>query len=130
MESKLIQHSWYYQNPIDFEHKQWILFAYLKNVDDAFYNRVFSPWLLHTEKIVDDMRISLEYLQSFKKKITKRSLFISMEGLSWIDSKPNEKDTEVIEEILKFSIPLLDQRIDLGRKLFTKYPTILHDKEL
>ena len=130
MESKLIHYSWYYQNPIDFEHKQWILFAYLKNVDDAFFNKVFSPWLLHTEKIVDDMMITLEYLKSFKNKINKRSLFISMEGLSWLENKPEEKDIEIIEEILKFSIPLLDQRIDTGRKLFLKYPTILHDKEL
>lgn len=130
MELKLIQHSWYYQSPIDFEHKQWILLAYLKSVDNAFCNRIFSPWLLHTEKIVEDMRISLEYLQRFKKQTAKRSLFISMEGLSWMDNKPNEKDIEIIEEILKFSIPLLDQRIDIGRKLFAKYPTILHDKEL
>jgi len=127
---KLIQHSWYYENPIDFEHKQWVLFAYLKNVDEAFYNRIFSPWLLHTEKIVDDMRISLDYIESFKRKITKKSVLFSMEGLAWIEQKPKEIETEVIEEILKFSIPLLEQRIDLGRKLFSKYPTILHDKEL
>ena len=53
-----------------------------------------------------------------------------MEGLSWRTEKPAETETEIVEEILKFSIPLLDQRIDFGRKLFKKYPTILHDKEL
>jgi hypothetical protein len=130
MESKLLQYSWYYQSPIDFEHKQWILFSYLKKVDEAFYNKNFSPWLLHTEKIVDDMRVSLEYIESFRKKITKKSIFFSIEGLSLIENKPSEKETETVEEILKFSIPLLDQRVELGRKLFLKYPTILHDKEL
>lgn len=122
MQLKIIEHSWYYQNPIDFEHKQLILFAYLKNVDDSFYNRIFSPWLLHTEKILDDMRVSLDYIQSFRKQSTKKSLFISMEGLSWMDNKPNEKDIEIIEEILKFSIPLLEKRVDIGREFLSKYP--------
>ena len=130
MESQLLKYSWYYESPIDFEHKQWVLFAYLKKVDEAFYSKIFSPWLLHTEKISDDMKMSLGYIESFRNKITKKSLFITMEGLSWRTEKPAETETEIVEEILKFSIPLLDQRIDFGRKLFKKYPTILHDKEL
>ena len=130
MESQLLKYSWYYEIPIDFEHKQWILFSYLKKVDDAFYNKVFSPWLLHTEKIAEDMKTSLDYIDSFKKKITKKSLLITMEGISWQTQKPSDKEIEVVEEILNFSIPLLEQRIDFGRKLFKKYPSILHDKEL
>lgn len=130
MDSKLLDFSWYYNPPIDFEHKQWVLFAYLKNVDTAFYDRNFSPWLLHTEKLCDDMRISLEYLHSFQKGITKKSLLFSMEGIKMIEIKPNLKEIDIVEEIVNFSIPLLEQRIDLGRKLHKQYPTILYDTEL
>ncbi len=131
MGNVLLKHAWYYDPPIDFEHKQWILFAYLQKVDEAFYSRIFSPWLLHTEKITDDMKISLNYLESFKRGITKKSILFSFEGISMIEEKPKTiKEIDIIQEIVEFSIPLLEQRIDLGRKLHSKYPTILYDNDL
>jgi hypothetical protein len=131
MENNLLDLSWYYKNPIDFEYKQWILFAYLKRVDDSFYNKIFSPWLLHTEKLSNDMKISLMYLENFKKGMIKKSILFSFEGISSVENKPvTNKEIEIVEEIVKFSLPLLDQRIDLGRKLHSKYPTILYDTEL
>jgi hypothetical protein len=131
METNLLDHSWYYKAPIDFEYKQWILFAYLQKLDEAFYSRIFSPWLLHTEKLSDDMKISLQYLESFKKGITKKSILFSFEGISVVENKPiSNKEIDIVEEIVRFSIPLLDQRIELGRKLHSQYPTILYDKEL
>ena len=131
METDLLDFSWYYKNPIDFEYKQWILFAYLKKVDDAFYNKIFSPWLLHTEKLTEDMRLSLQYLEGFKKGLVKKSIFFSFEGISLVESNPiSNKEIEVVEEVVRFSIPLLVQRIDLGRKLHSQYPTILYDTEL
>jgi hypothetical protein len=131
METNLLDLSWYYKNPIDFEYKQWILFAYLKKVDDAFYSKIFSPWLLHTEKLSEDMKISLQYLEGFKNGLVKKSILFSFEGISIAENKPvSNKEIEIVEEIVKFSIPLLDQRIDLGRKLHSQYPTILYDTEL
>lgn len=131
MGNLLLDHSWYYKHPIDFEHKQWTLFAYLQKVDEAFYSRIFSPWLLHTEKLCEDMKISLQYLESFKKGITKKSVLFSFEGIQLVEQKPvTNKEVDIVEEIVKFSIPLLDQRISLGRKLHSQYPTILYDKEL
>lgn len=131
METNLLDLSWYYKNPIDFEYKQWILFAYLKKVDDAFYNKIFSPWLLHTEKLTEDMRLSLQYLEGFKKGLVKKSILFSFEGISLVENNPiSNKEIEVVEEVVRFSIPLLDQRIDLGRKLHSQYPTILYDTEL
>ena len=131
METNLLDLSWYYKNPIDFEYKQWILFAYLKKVDEAFYNKIFSPWLLHTEKLTEDMRLSLQYLEGFKKGLVKKSILFSFEGISLVESNPiSNKEIEVVEEVVRFSIPLLDQRIDLGRKLHSQYPTILYDTEL
>jgi len=127
----LLEHSWYYKDPIDFEYKQWILFAYLQKVDEAFYSRIFSPWLLHTEKLTDDMKVSLQYLESFKKGITKKSILFSFEGISIVENKPiSNKEIDTVEEVVRFAIPLLDKRKDLGRKLHAQYPTILYDKEL
>jgi hypothetical protein len=130
MENDLLEHSWYYKNPIDFEHKQWTLFSYLKKVDEAFYSKIFSPWLLHTESLSDDMRMSLQYLEGFKKGIIKKSILFSFEGIKVLENNIKDKQIETVEEIVRFSIPLLDQRIQLGKELHKKYPTILYGKEL
>ena len=77
------------------------------------------------------MKISLQYLESFKKGITKKSILFSFEGISVVENKPiSNKEIDIVEEVVRFSIPLLDQRIELGRKLHSQYPTILYDKEL
>jgi hypothetical protein len=71
------------------------------------------------------------YLEGFKNGLVKKSILFSFEGISTVENKPvSNKEIEIVEEIVKFSIPFLDQRIDLGRKLHSQYPTILYDTEL
>ena len=48
---KLIPIDWYIQSPIDFEHKQYVLFAYLQEVDNTYVKKVVSPHLFHLEKL-------------------------------------------------------------------------------
>lgn len=129
MKQKLLDHSWYYKSPIDFEHKKWVLFAYLQNVDEAFSKRIFSPWLLRTEKITEDMIISLDYIKEFKKGSITKSILFSFEGIASMEKKPDSlEEIDIIEEILEFSIPLLKERIKEGKKLHYEYPTILYDE--
>jgi hypothetical protein len=123
---ELLQLDWYYQPPIDIEHKQYKLFSYLKTIDEAFYDHHFSPYLLHTEKLVEEMRISLLTINNFSKSLTKKSLVFSWEGLYLKDDAPSLKDLDIVVDILDFSIPLLDQRIDLGKKLHRRFPTVLY----
>ena len=127
---ELLDFGWYYQTPFDVEHKQWTLFAYLKKVDDAFCNKIFSPYLLHTEALADDMAVSLDYIHSFEKGITKKGLLFQMEGLHKVEHPPQRsEDFSIIVEVLQFSIPLLQQRVDLGNTLVRKYPNvILHSR--
>ena len=39
----LIPIDWYTLPPIDFEHKQYVLYAYLQEVDNTFINKKVSP---------------------------------------------------------------------------------------
>lgn len=119
----LLSFDWYYSEPYDFEHKQWILFDYLKKIDDAFCVKKFSPYLLHTEGLTDNMRMTLEYIRSFEKGITKQSLLFSTEGIYLVKQPPKRPDDfVVIIDVMEFSIPLLQQRIDLGNKLIKRFP--------
>jgi hypothetical protein len=121
----LLENDWFYQAPIDFEHKQYKFFAYLKEVDEAFYGKIFSPYLLHTEKLVEEMKTSYCYIDSFQKSLIKKSIFWSVEGLYIRKEAPTMKELETVVEILEFCIPLAENRVDLGRKLHKKFPGIL-----
>jgi hypothetical protein len=123
----LLEVDWYFQSPIDFEHKQYKLFSYLQKCDSAFYERIFSPYLLHTEKIVAEMESTLQNIKNFEKGVTKKSLFFSLEGV-YIKEEgiPKMEEIQIVEEVIEFSLPLLFQRIELGSKLFKKYPRILY----
>ena len=124
---ELLEIDWYYQSPIDFEHKQYKLFSYLQRCDSSFYDRVFSPYLLHTEKIVCEMEVTLQNIKNFERATTKKSLFFSLEELYLREEgvpKPEELGT--VEEIINFSLPLLNQRISLGKQLHKKYPSLLY----
>lgn len=123
---ELLEIDWYYKPPIDFEHKQWTLFAYLRDVDDSFNHHVFSPYLLHSEKLVEEMRVSFRNINSFNQTLSPKKLVFNWEGLFLMKDPPKMKEIETIMEVLDFSIPLLSQRVDLGKKLHRKFPGLLY----
>ena len=126
MENNLLDFGWYYSAPYDVEHKRWILFDYLKKVDDAFCAKVFSPYLLHTESLAEDMKMSSDFIRSFEKKITTKSLLFSTEGIYLVKNPPKRpEDLEIILKVVEFSIPLLMQRVELGNRLLKKFPPTL-----
>jgi len=50
----------------------------------------------------------------------REGLYLREEGVP----KPEELGT--VEEIINFSLPLLNQRISLGKQLHKKYPSLLY----
>ena len=124
---ELLEIDWYFQSPIDFEHKQYKLFSYLQKCDASFYEKIFSPYLLHTEKLVSEMEVTFQNIKNFERSVTKKSIFMSLEGL-YIHDKgvPKIEDIQTVEEIIEFSLPLLYQRVELGNKLSKRYPNILY----
>ena len=123
----LLEIDWYYESPIDFEHKQYKLFGYLKKCDSAFYERIYSAYLLHTEKLITEMEFTLRNIKNFESGMVKKSIFFSNEGIYLREEKiPKIEEIETVGEIIEFSLPLLIQRVDLGNKLFKKFPGILY----
>jgi len=123
----LIPLDWYAHPPIDFEHKQYILFAYLKTVDNSFYDRIFSPFLLHTEKLVSEMRWIALHTQEFERSMERRRIITDGSTFSIITEKQQRpEDLETIIDIVDFSIPFLQRSVDLGKKLMGKGPTLLY----
>ncbi len=123
---ELLKLTWWMEDPIDYEYKQYILLDYLQKIERHFYNRDFSPYLLHTEKLYEEMAISLEYIETFEKSITKSELAFNKSGLGWVEKKPPSIDeVEEMKSILRFSVKKLKEKVQIGKELWKENPTIL-----
>jgi hypothetical protein len=122
---ELLSPSWFIESPIDFEHKQYVLFGYLQKVDLSFAEKQLSPWLLHTEKVVTEMRGSWKKLEEAELLLAKRNLLFINGALLFQNATPKIEEIETVKEILDFSIPLLVQRVHLGRVLHKKTRSLL-----
>ncbi len=115
---------WYFESPIDYEHKQYVLLGYLLKVDSSFLEKQLSPHLLHLEKLTKEL---LEFENSFvdiKKKFDKNR-YIYFSDNSMLVGEDNILIYE-IKEIVDFSIPQIRTRIDLGYKILGKNSQVLY----
>lgn len=121
---KLLPINWYIESPIDFEHKQYTLFAYLQNVDNSFLIKQLSPHLLHMEKIVNELKRYEESYELIRKNFDKNRYIFFNDN----EKLEGENDDLIIEikEIVSFSIPQVISRIDFGYKILNRNKQILY----
>lgn len=116
--------NWYYTIPIDFEYKNYILLSYLSEIDKSFAIGKLSPYLLHTEKLIKELKGYEDVIKKFNFKKEIKS-FNWKDGIIYSEEKPM-KEIILINEIVEYSIPLLEYKIVTGYKLFKKYPQLLY----
>lgn len=122
---KLLDSDWWLKDPVDFEHKKWLFLAYLKRLDDAFYALKFSPWLLHSDNLFREMNASYQAILNFNNDLMRDVLVIKDDVFYFTKERPQELCIETFTSILEFSIPLLENKIEFGWKLWRDSPTIL-----
>lgn len=120
---KLLSTKWFIEDPIDFEYKQYLLLAYLQNVENSFLEKRLSPHLLHLEKLVDEL---LSFQSSFKliKKDFDRNRYVYFDNVK-LEGENDETIVQVIE-IVDFSIPQIEPRLSMGYKILSKNKQILY----
>lgn len=121
----LLEINWWYKNPIDFEHKKWTLMAYLKKMDESFYDKKFSPLLLHSETLLSDMILSKERIVDFTEDLTEKVIIFDNNYIYNEIKKPEMGELRTYLNILDYSIPLLGNKIDFGWELWKDNPSIL-----
>lgn len=118
----LLSVTWYSDDPIDFEYKEYLLFAYLQKVESSFQNRVLSPHLLHMERIIDELLMFRGSFEEIKKTFNKnRYVYLDNKKLEG----ENDKFIIEIKELVEFAIPQVQPRIDHGYKILKKNRQIL-----
>jgi hypothetical protein len=120
---ELLPIDWYFQSPIDFEHKEYILYAYLKEVDESFNDKRLSPHLLHIEKLLNELKLFYNSYKTILFDLEKtRYKYFDNPHLGNLDND----DLLTIVDIIEFSKPQLNNRWFRGQTIFKKYNQILY----
>jgi hypothetical protein len=124
MNNNIISITWYFDPPIDFEYKQYLLLSYLQIVDKSFIEKRLSPHYLYLEKILNELYIFNESFDGIKKTFD-RNRYIYFNDNYKLEGENNQIIYE-IKEIVDFSIPQITSRIDLGKTILKKNKQILY----
>lgn len=119
----LLSLTFYAESPIDFEHKQYVLWAYLQKVDVSFLKKELSPHLLHMERLVDELHYFNNAFTSIKKDFDKNR-YVYFENIK-LEGEDNKFIYE-IRDIVEFALPQVESRIRTGYKIFERNKQILY----
>jgi len=119
----LLSLTWYVESPIDFEHKQYVLWAYLQKVDVSFLKKELSPHLLYMERLIDELHFFNSAFTMIKSDFDKHR-YVFFENVK-LEGEDNKFIYE-IRDIVDFAIPQVESRIKTGYKIFERNKQILY----
>ena len=119
----LLSLTWYVDSPLDTEYKEYLLFSYLQKVDSDFHKKILSPHLLHLERLIDELIIFESSFSKIKGTFDKHR-YVFFENVK-LEGEKNEILYE-IKDLISFSIPQIEPRIDLGYKILRKHNQVLY----
>lgn len=126
MEPLLLPLNFYYSDPIDFEHKHLLLLGYLHRLDESYGLHKLSPYLLWTEKLVDEIKTFASNYKEMSSKMKRRIIGFSWQTGIIYEDQERLNELEEVMEIAQYSLPQLESRIQLGYRLNNKYPQFLY----
>ncbi len=116
---KLISLDWFQAPPIDFEHKQYMLYAYLQSVDKSYLSQKVSPHLLHLERLQQEMDYFIGRYDIMRKAFD-RNRYDYFDNPK-LEGEDNHEIEEIVE-IVDFSLPQIKTRIHQGYLIFERNP--------
>ena len=119
---ELLPITWYTEEPLDLEYKEYLLLAYLQKVENSFQEKILSPHLLHMERMIDEMLIFEACFKEIQKTFDKNR-YVYFENVK-LQGEDNSLINE-IKELVQFSIPQVQTRVNHGYKILKKNRQIL-----
>jgi hypothetical protein len=121
----LLQPTWFIDHPIDMEHHQYILMAFIQRLEKALENRMLSSAmkeLMFHQRNIEQFKISRLVLKgdfTFTKEQAEHMHLIST--LTDVDSRSEE-----IKNIINWAIPKLDQVLKKTKSLWADIEGNMH----
>jgi hypothetical protein len=109
--------NWITEKNTDFEYKKYVLLGFLKRVSNEFEAQRLFPGLTCLETEHDKLLNLKIAINSLKQQFTKRIINIDLQQLkiNYESTDGEHKTVEEVEQIVDFSIPLLERMIEKGR---------------
>ncbi|GIV28495.1 MAG: hypothetical protein KatS3mg027_2309 [Bacteroidia bacterium] len=124
-----LSENWITEGLMDVEYKQYLLLAYLRDIHEVFNNKILYPpfaELIEHHRNLKTIKNNLQQIKSSEKELKG----IDWQNLQLIYQTPDNSETDVIEEIINFSIPKIEEEIQHGKEIFDevekklKYTTV------
>jgi hypothetical protein len=119
---KKLSENWLTENLIDLEYKQYILLAYLEDVEQHFKQQLLYPSLAelisHYRKLKSLRDGTKQLYQSFPGELS--GLDFERFKLSYRSVVENDQLMDELERIISFSLPKLEIQLNIGKSVYEK----------
>lgn len=115
-----LNHNWITEKLIDFEYKQYILLAYLSEVEKAFDKTQLYPYFAELIEHYKNTKIIKEQQHAMAESFPKKLLGFNKETLQ-PEYERLMKDNSLMQEILQivdFSLPKFEYYLKEGKKIY------------
>ncbi|MCX7728523.1 MAG: hypothetical protein N2203_03540, partial [Bacteroidia bacterium] len=133
-----LSHNWLTEGMMDAEYKQYLLLAYLRDIHEVFEHRILYPpfaELIQHHRNLLKIKHNLQNIKEYHAELKgidwqNMKLIYTSQPESESGQTPNKTDMEIIEEIIDFSIPKMEDELEHGKKIFDeiekklKYTTV------
>jgi hypothetical protein len=119
---KKLSDNWLTENLIDLEYKQYILLAYLEDVQQHFNQQLLYPGLseliVHYKKLRDLQESTERIFNSFHGEL--QGFDFERFKLTYKRVVENDQLMEELEKIISFSLPKFEAHLNLGKCIYEK----------
>jgi hypothetical protein len=127
-----LSNNWFLEDPLDIEHKQYILLSYLKNVKESFNDNKLYPFLAelvyHCNTLLEIKYSKQQISKEFKKNIV--GFDFSKMVILYEDIFNQSYELSYIDDIIQLSIPLMNEIILEGKTIYDKVESEITISEL
>lgn len=117
---KSLHLNWFFENQPDFEYKKYLLLAYLQDVHHHFNQTKLYPGLAdlvaHYRNLKQFKKTKDELYEAFPSQI--EQIDLQQFNISFSKVITNDELMNHIEEIIDFSLPVIQKHIDEGKAIY------------
>lgn len=124
---KTLSKNWFTEHRIDLEYKQYVLLAYLSDVNRQFHEKCLYPAL---SELIDHYRNLKQFsdsagqlYQSFPGELS--AIDLENFRLSYRKVVENDQIMEELERIISFSLPRMEEQLRRGRDVYEELEHML-----
>lgn len=124
---KSLSDDWFYASLLDAEYKKYVLLAWLSDVQQHFnQNKLYPPLadlVKHFRNLQEFVKLKQELENGFPKNLSGIDLYAFK--LSYEQVFGNGESLKIIEEVVQYSMPLIQKHLDEGKEIYEFVEQIL-----